>query len=309
MSKLSTAVAALLPIMLGGTCAAQRPGLAGQACLPLDAAQRYRLIRYVQGKYNLPVTLGLYVGDSAANELCYRKLDFRSQDSHRPFRLTVYASPDLRFLSRDLMDDSVDPACEERKARLDMAAKLDESGNGPSLGPKDAPVTIALFSDFQCPYCANAASGLIHDVFAGDGTAVRLVFHYFPLLMHAWARPAAEAAACARQQGDSYFWMLHDYFFEHQKDLKPETLRANLIEYAAGIHGIDPARLNACIEQKAAAAEVDRDLALGASVGVTGTPTMFVNGERVTGYRQEEIRAAVERARGQSAPGKEGAKE
>jgi protein-disulfide isomerase len=121
-------------------------------------------------------------------------------------------------------------------------------------------------------------------------------YRYFPLPMHSWARPAAEAAACAREQGDRYFWAVHDYFFEHQRQLKPDGLTQSVLEYAAGLSGFNTQRLKTCLDQRSASAVVERDVALGREIGVTGTPTMFVNGERISGYRPEQLRALIERA-------------
>jgi protein-disulfide isomerase len=96
--------------------------------------------------------------------------------------------------------------------------------------------------------------------------------------------------------GDRYFWSFHDYFFEHQKELKPGSLTQSVMEYAGGLSGFNPQTLKTCLDEKTASAAVDRDVALGKELGVTGTPTIFVNGERLTGFRAEQIRALIERA-------------
>lgn len=277
--------------LLGTGAAAQSP----PPCPALDDSGRGKLIDYVQKKYNLPITTPIEIAGAVfVNESCYRKLDFHSGDARRPLNLTLFASPDLRFLTRDLMDVRVDPAVEERRQRRELLAKL-STGGAPLLGAKDALVTITVFSDFQCPYCSQAAKGLTQDILPERSGTVRLEYRSFPLPMHAWARAAAEAAACARQQGDGYFWSFHDYFFEHQKELKPDSLESSVLEYAGGLTGFNAQTLRTCLEQKGASAAVERDVALGKEVGVTGTPTMFVNGERLSGYRAEQLRAMIER--------------
>jgi protein-disulfide isomerase len=89
-------------------------------------------------------------------------------------------------------------------------------GSSPVDGPADAWVTVVVFSDFECPYCA-AARRTLASVLPSYGTDVRLVFKHFPLSMHARARPAAIAAQCAASQGR--FWELHDLVFANQSTL------------------------------------------------------------------------------------------
>ena len=149
---------------------------------------------YVQKKYKGPPTARLGVTEAPfASPSCFRKLLFQSQDPKSSFRLELFLSPDLRFLTRELLDSTVDPIVEERKKAEALAAGLTR-GSFPVQGKENAPVTIAVFSDFQCPYCARFAD-LIKEVLPDD--RVHLVFHHLPLPMHAWARRAAEAAACA----------------------------------------------------------------------------------------------------------------
>jgi protein-disulfide isomerase len=89
-------------------------------------------------------------------------------------------------------------------------------GTSPSTGPADAWVTVVEFSDFQCPFCA-AAKGTLRSVLSTAGSDVRHVFKHFPLSSHAYARPTAIAAECARVQGR--FWEFHDLVFSRQSSL------------------------------------------------------------------------------------------
>ena len=175
-------------------------------CPPLQDADRAKLIQYVQRKYKVAPTLPLAVNQTGLlPDSCFRQLSFSSQDQRRPFQLSLIASPDLRFLTKEIFDVSIDPLEEERKKQKALISDLARPG-GATLGDKAAPVTINLFSDFQCPFCSQMAQGLTKDILPIEGDRVRLVFRNFPLSMHPWARPAAEAAECAHQQGDKYFW-------------------------------------------------------------------------------------------------------
>ncbi|MBZ5728825.1 MAG: DsbA family protein [Acidobacteriia bacterium] len=216
---------ALIGSLIGGMPGAR----AQEQCPPLKDADRTRLIDYVQKKYKVPATASLGVTEAPfARPSCFRKLLFQSQEAKSSFRIELFLAPDQRFLTRELLDSTVDPIVEERKKAEALAAGLTR-GSFPARGKEDAPVTIAVFSDFQCPYCARFAD-MLKDVLPDE--RVRLVFRHLPLPMHPWARPAAEAAACAQEQGNGHFWSLHDFIFEHQKELAPENLQQKLAEFS-----------------------------------------------------------------------------
>lgn len=262
------------------------------ACVAISDADRAKLAGYVQKKYNLPAAAKIDVKELSFIEgSCYRKLQF-SPEGGRPFRIELIASPDLRFLTRELLDSRAGPAEEARKEARFIAAKL-TSADAPSRGPKDAPVTMVLFSDFQCPFCSQMANGLTREILPAEGDKVRLIFRQFPLAMHPWARAAAEATACAQRQGDAYFWTLHDYIFQHQREFTMDNMTSKLAELASSAEGFDRERFETCIAKKETAAKIDQDVAFGEQLKISGTPTLFVNGQRVSGYRAEQIRTLI----------------
>ncbi len=170
---------------------------------------------------------------------------------------------------------------DELKARTPVDIRIDAprfevaTEGQPRRGPADAPVTVVEFSDFQCPYCADAATTL-GEVAAKYGDDVAIVFRNYPLQSHADARPAAEAGECALDQGR--FWELHDAMFAAPADLGREQLVAH-----AGTAGLDVDKFTACLDGGAKAAEVAADLAAGEKVGVQGTPAVLVNGRMIGG--------------------------
>jgi len=169
----------------------------------------------------------------------------------------------------------------------ELAASI--ANGGPSFGPADAKVTVVEFSDFQCPYCSRAAT-VVEQVKEKYGTRVRFVFRQFPLPMHENARGAAEAALAANAQGK--FWQFHDKAFQNQGKLTREGL-----EGIAKDAGLDVAAFKKALDSKTYAAEVDSDMKLGESVAVNGTPTMFINGARVSNPTSfEAISAQIEGA-------------
>ena len=171
-------------------------------------------------------------------------------------------------------------------------------GDSPQRGPRDpagAWVTIVEFSDFQCPFC-GAAEPTVEQVLA-DNPDARLVYKHFPLSKHANARPAANAAECARAEGpapDGFFWEMHDLLFANQGALGAAAFAG----YAAQIPGLDAAAWQTCFDARTWDGRVSADAALGQSVGVPGTPTFVVNGEPLVGNEPlPTFQAAVDAAR------------
>ena len=153
-------------------------------------------------------------------------------------------------------------------------ASIAKGENLPAFGPADAKVTIVEFSDFQCPYCSRAASAT-KQIKEKYGDKIRFVFRQFPLSFHQNAHVAAEAALEANAQGK--FWELHDKMFEDQQKLDRPSLEAT-----AKAVGIDVGKLKKALDDKTHAAAVDAEMKLGEQVAVDGTPTMFLNGKRVS---------------------------
>jgi len=157
----------------------------------------------------------------------------------------------------------------------------------PVRGNPDGSITIVEFSDFQCPYCTRGAD-TVEQLLEKYPNDVKFVFKHFPLGFHNWAKPAAIAANCAGDQNDEAFWMLHDKYFEDQGQINKDNVLDKSKEYLAG-SGLDMAKWSTCAEDnesaeyKAVAAEVDADMALGKSLGVSGTPGFFVNGTFLNG--------------------------
>jgi protein-disulfide isomerase len=143
-------------------------------------------------------------------------------------------------------------------------------------GAKDAPVTIVEFSDFQCPFCKNATLTVKQVVEKYSGK-VKWVFRDFPIAnLHPAAPKAHEAARCAAEQGK--FWEYHDLLFEKSPRQAPDELK----QYAKDLK-LDSASFVQCLDSGKHEAEVNRDIQDGARLGVTGTPTFFINGRQLVG--------------------------
>jgi len=161
-------------------------------------------------------------------------------------------------------------------------------------GEGTAPVIIAVFSDFQCPYCALLAKTL-SEIAISEGDRLRVVYHYFPLSIHPWARPAAEAAACAQRESNAAFWSLHDFLFAHQRELSTDKLAGRIGDWAKTVPDLNQGRFAKCVSESLTSGQVEQDVALGNDLWVHGTPTVFVNGEPADGTSADDLRSSVRR--------------
>jgi protein-disulfide isomerase len=251
------------------------------------------LVDYVQKKFRVAAGVPLDVSEvSRVGSSCYDRLVFQAPRELSAFRVELVASPDFRFLSREIMDSQVDPIAEELRKHRTLTTGL-TNGGSPALGPANAPVTLVVFSDFQCPWCARLADMLKREVLPVASGRVRVVYRFLPLAMHAWARPAAEAAACAQEQGNEHFWRVHDFLFEHQRELTGDTLQQRVVEETRRSSRFDGAKFKSCIAEGRTAKRIDADMAFAARNGLSSTPTVFLNGQQVQVVGPEQLRTLI----------------
>ena len=156
-----------------------------------------------------------------------------------------------------------------------IAKDVDISG-APAKGPDKAPVTIIVFTDFQCPFCIGLEP-MLNQIFEKNKDKVKMVFKNFPLQMHPMAEPAHRAAWAAGQQGK--FWEFHDRLFKSELNGQ-QQLSPALIETTAKDIGLDMARFKTDMESPAAKERIVKDITDGERAQVTGTPTVLINGRR-----------------------------
>ncbi len=165
--------------------------------------------------------------------------------------------------------------------------RVDVLMNGaPSKGAEKAPVKIVKFEDFECPFCKTVQPTLAELLKKYDGK-VRLIHKDLPLeAIHPQATLAAEAARCAGDQGK--FWQYHDALYGKAPKLGAADLKA----YAKEV-GLDTASFDQCVESGKHKNAVQKDLAEGAKLGLTGTPSFFINGREISGAQPAEAFAAI----------------
>ncbi len=156
---------------------------------------------------------------------------------------------------------------------------LDKGIEGPSRGPADAPVTVVEFSDLQCPHCKEAQPTI--DKLMAEEKNARLVFQNFPLQSHDWAIKAAEYGDCVGRASADGFWKYVASVYAAQTDITAANADEKLTALAeqAGVKGADTA---ACAAKPETLTRVQHSIALGLSLEVTGTPTLFVNGRKIS---------------------------
>jgi protein-disulfide isomerase len=184
-------------------------------------------------------------------------------------RLTFYVSPDNQYaISGNLVPFGAHPFAETE-------AKLIQGAHGPSRGPANAPVTVVEFSDLQCPHCKEAQPTV--EKLLADEPNARFVFQNFPLPSHNWAFKAASFADCVARENNAAYWKFVDSVYNQQQNITESNATDKLAELAnaAGVNGKATAT---CSDEPTTRQHVEQSVALGKAVGVTGTPTLFING-------------------------------
>jgi protein-disulfide isomerase len=243
---------------------------------PRDALNKKDLEFYVRHLYVLAPELKVEIGDfkpSAVAGLLETRI--RISNNLASKETTLYVTQD----GKQVMEGRVFDV--NKNPFRDNIEKITTMGQ-PGFGKEGAPVVIVAYSDFQCPYCAQEAKSLRQQIPKTYPEQVRVYFHDFPLQTHDWAKDAAIAGRCIHKFEPEVFWQYHDWIFENQKSMTSTNLAGKAIEFA-GSKGMDSLKLSSCIERRETQAEVEASIKEGHSLGVTSTPTLFVNGRALPG--------------------------
>jgi protein-disulfide isomerase len=195
--------------------------------------------------------------------------------------------PIRQFLTQERMQVIREQYLGTLKAKTTVRVMLDPprqtvaTEGSPAKGPANAPIELVEFSDFQCPYCFRATP-TVKQVLSAYGDKIHFVYRHYPLPNHPNARPAAEAAACAADQGK--FWPFHDRLFQD-----PSKLSQSDLKHDAADLGLDTAKFDGCVDSHKLKAVVDADLQAGLEAGVDGTPAFFINGRMLSGAQPFDV--------------------
>lgn len=152
----------------------------------------------------------------------------------------------------------------------------------PSIGDSSARLTIVEFADFGCPY-SQASSLVMRKIATENPDKIHYVYRDFPLIeIHPLAQKASEAGHCAKDQNK--FWEYHDKLYQNQNDLS----KKRLYQFAKEL-GLNSGRFKSCLDSDKYKDEVKQDFEDGVKAGVRGTPTFFINGNRIPGVIPEKV--------------------
>jgi protein-disulfide isomerase len=267
-----------------------------QLVLPELALRIEHRIRTTEG---LPTTVGISISGShhtsefSGYDTVIVTFDRNGEKENSEFLLSRDQKTLVRLTKIDL---SKDPYAENLR-------KIDMQGR-PVRGNPNAKVMAVNYDDFQCPYCAQAYKTLFPELLKEYGDRVAFIYKDFPLSeIHPWAIHAAVNANCLAAQNNDAYWDFADYIHANRQSVNAEKSLDNQVAALDRIamtegakFGLDSAKLQSCVKAQNDEA-VKASVKEGESLGITGTPTMFVNGQMITGAQPaSEFRALFDSA-------------
>lgn len=293
----------LFLVLIGAGCKAQGSGANGSAAaassgsgLPADVVRRIE--SEVRSRYNVPPQIAISLSAPKPSEFTgYETVVVTFTGGTHTTSHDFLLSKDRKtFAHLDKMDIS-----------QDLMSKIDLKGR-PVRGNPNAKVTIVNFDDFECPFCSRMHATLFPGLLKTYGDKVKVVYKDYPLVeIHPWAMRAAVDGNCLAAQNNDAYWDFADYVHSSQreisqkadgaKDWKESFDRLDVAAKTQGTkHGLDQAKLEACMK-KQDESSVRASMAEGDKLGVDSTPTLFINGERLSGaVPEEQMRSILDRA-------------
>jgi protein-disulfide isomerase len=271
-------------------------GCSAQSTPPPDTSKAIE--RQVRSFYKLPPDVQVSIGPTKPSEFSgYDSIKLTFSKGTRKDEYDFLISKDAKTLIKmTKLDLTKDPNAEIMK-------KMDVKGR-PTRGNKDAKVVIVNYDDFQCPFCSRMHQTLFPEIYKEYGDRVLFIYKDYPLAeIHPWAIHAAVNANCLAVQNNDAYWDFVDYLHGNQqainaqqgKDAQLAFLdRTTLLQGQQ--HNVDNAKLAACVKAQDETA-VKASIQEGDALGVSATPTLFVNGEQVDGALPiADVRAMLDRA-------------
>jgi protein-disulfide isomerase len=234
----------------------------------------------------VPLFVGC-MGDEKADEAFNKRLDDLEKGQTDILAMLDAAEVNQKELMKLIKSGSQARPAAQAKPSIDYNKVHNiPIANSPIRGNAKALITVVEFSDFECPYCSKLQPTL-KQVLEAYQDKVRLVYKEFPLSFHKQAKNASKAALAAREQGT--YWEMHDLIFKDYNKLNEEKFK----EYAVKL-GLDMERFMKDFKSDQYDAQILRDIKLGTSIGVRGTPSLFMNGKRMGARSFDAFKTLIE---------------
>jgi len=281
----------LLALCLAVGCKAQSTASASVD----DAATNRRIEIMVRSQFNVPQDYNVAIGARKPGKIAgYDTLPVTLSRGSKSTVVEFLISTDGKTLARlETFDLTKDPA-----------SSIDVQGR-PIRGNPNAMVTVVNFDDLQCPYCARMHTSLFPATLDRYRDKVRFIYKDDPLVeIHPWAMRAAINANCLADQSGDVYWNYVDYIHAHGHDISGEDRNVTksfealdrIARQEASLAKLDGAKLDACIA-KQDETQVRASSKLAESLGIEGTPALFVDGERITGaVPEQQVWLVIDRA-------------
>ena len=259
---------------------AQAPAKKPAAAAAKPAIDKAKIEAYVRHLFVWPPPIEITVGDPQPSPVDnFYEVKVRGSQGNSSQEESFYVSKDSQKIIRGSIYDASKNPFKDTNDKLKTEYQ-------PNFGTPGAPVVLVEFSDFECPYCREESKVLRDNLLTAYPKDVHFYYVDFPLeSLHPWAKAASIAGRCILHQNASAFWDYHDWVFAHQDDINPDNLKDKVVEFAA-TKGVDGAQFGKCIDTRATEEEVNKAKAIGQTVDVTSTPTLFVNGRPMVGVLQ-----------------------
>lgn len=270
------------PVFAAGATPGAHPQAAAGS-LPPNPAFDAKLKEYLQKRFMIADPNLIQLGPMVATPMpgIVGRMVRASNDKGMSQTVELFANPNGNVIILGQMYDMT----KDPWQRIDLKPiHLDDR---PAMGPPGAPVTIVEFADFECPFCAHAFSLLETMVHSTYKDKLRVIFKNYPLNGHPWAKRAAAGAECARLQNPDAFWDFARDFYTNQGKITPKNIDDTINAEARKLN-LDVPTLNSCMSSKSTTEQVEQDQKDGTAVGVTSTPTFFINGVRIVGLPEEK---------------------
>ncbi|MFH2204487.1 MAG: thioredoxin domain-containing protein [Elusimicrobiota bacterium] len=255
---------------------------------PAYALDDAKLLEHLQESYPLPPGITVKLGEPKKSDVpsfdLYEVTFSAGQGSQTE---ELYVSQNGRhYILGGFKDLKIHPDDERLKL-----INLKDAG---TRGPKDAPIVVVEYTDFQCGFCTRGYRMMVDRVMKDYPKKVRWVYKSMPLVsIHPWAEPAAMAVECAGLQSNEKLWQLHDSFFENQQQISSANYEDKLEGFVKEA-GLDKKKFNACYDKQETLAKVNKDAREAGALGISGTPAFVVNGHLIRGANYPMLKQVIE---------------